>query len=85
MPFGRVGLSVPERALPGRYRVRPSREREGDGKIATPKSVSEGPSQYDCPSLTLRVTKNAGASGYLLQTSQLETALVAESTDYRLE
>jgi len=30
-PFGRVGLSGPERALPGRYRVRPSRKREGEG------------------------------------------------------
>ena len=33
MPFGRVGrvgLSGPERTLPGRYRVRPSRKREGE-------------------------------------------------------
>ena len=29
-PFGRVGLSGPERALPGRYRVRPFRKREGE-------------------------------------------------------
>ena len=29
---GRVGLSGPERALPGRYRVRPSRPREGEAK-----------------------------------------------------
>ena len=42
MPFGRVGLSGPERALPGRYRVRPSRKREGEGKNATPKRVSQG-------------------------------------------
>jgi putative membrane-bound dehydrogenase-like protein len=32
-PFGRVGLSGPERALPGRYRVRPSRKREGEGSV----------------------------------------------------
>ena len=41
MPFGRVGLSGPERALPGRYRVRPSRKREGDGKTSRKKVASE--------------------------------------------
>ena len=30
LSLGRVGLSGPERALPGRYCVRPSRKREGD-------------------------------------------------------
>ena len=37
MPFRRVGLSGPERALPGRYRVRPSRKREGKQNIAISK------------------------------------------------
>ena len=49
---GRVGLSGPERALPGRYRVRPSR-REGDAKRCSyrelPKagSSSKRESQWD--------------------------------------
>ena len=40
-PFGRVGLSGPERALPGRYRVRPSRKRQGGATSATSNSLSE--------------------------------------------
>ena len=41
-PFGRVGLSGPERALPGRYRVRPSRKREGEATASSCRPLKIG-------------------------------------------
>ena len=68
MPFGRVGLSGPERALSGRYRVRPSRKREGDGKSVTPKltrqvTISQTNSTvvYNAISCRLKPTRGSGS------------------------
>ena len=65
----RVGLSDPERALPGRYRVRPSRKREGDEKNATPKHVNEG--------FTLSLAHASGYQNECLVVGRTEDAIRA--------